>query len=174
MEQRRPRAVSHVIAIALLVAIVTILAGTMAVYVGSFGDTATRDSTPNVVWRTSFDDRASPNGQYLNVSSKSGSVLETSNLRLDVDGAERASPSGAVELNEDVIGKQVGDEWQASERLSVNRTVFTDASGSDLTGSEYVDLTDATVRIVYEPGPEESVVLYECEVAMPDCSNREA
>ena len=163
---------SHVVAVALLVAIVTLLAATMAVSVGSFGDAA-GEPVPNTVLRTAFDDRASPNGQYLNVSHEGGETLETDALRLDVDGARTRNPSGAAVVESDVIAGQLGDEWTATETLSLNRSTFEDASGADLTGPTTVALA-ATVRLIFERSETESTIRYECEVASPDCSNREA
>lgn len=172
MQPSRQRGVSTVIGIALLVAIVTILAGTIGVYLGSFAG-ATGEPVPNSVLRTSLDDRATPNGQYVNISHEGGEILETDNLRLDVDEAEQRSPSGSVSLESGVISAQLGDEWKTTETLSINRTVFVDAGGNDLTGSEYVSLEDATIRIIYERSPTETSILYECNVGSPDCTNRE-
>jgi FlaG/FlaF family flagellin (archaellin) len=173
MTQSRDRAVSHVVAVALLVAIVTLLAATTAVSVGSFGDAA-GEPVPNTVLRTAFEDRASPNGQYLNISHEGGETLETDALRLDVDGARTRNPSGAAVVESDVIAGQLGDEWTATETLSLNRSTFDDASGADLTGPTTVALENAAVRLTFERSETESTILYECEVASPDCSNREA
>lgn len=173
MTARRSRAVSQVVAIALLVGIVTILAATMAVYVGTFGEAAAGEPVPNAVLETAFDDRTEANGQYLNVSHEGGSTIETANLRLDVNGGETVS-GGTVELKSGVIAAQVGSDWTATETLSVNRTAFVDASGNDLTGGTHVSLEDATVRIVFERSSTETAVIYECAVGSPDCTNREA
>ena len=174
MPECRTRGVSSVVAIALLVAIVVILAATMAVYAGSFGDSLGADSPPNAVLRTSVDDRASPNGQYVNITHESGQTVPTDKFYLDVDGAEQRSPTGSVVLDDDVIAAQVGDEWTATETVSINRTSFTDGSGNDLTGGEYVHLEDATIRIVFERSETNTAILYECAVGSPDCTNREA
>lgn len=174
MPERRDRAVSHVVGIALLVAIVTILAATMAVYVGTFGDAAAGESVPNAVLRTAMDDRASPNGQYVNITHKGGETVETANLRLDIDGAT-ASPSGSVELESGQIAAQIGPEWTATETLEIDQRVFTDGSGNQLeTEPESVVLEDATIRIIFERSETETTILYECEVGSPDCTNREA
>lgn len=170
---RGDRAVSHVIGVALLIAIVTILAGTMAVYMGSFGGAA-GEPVPNAVLRTALDDRASANGQYLNVTHESGETLETENLRLDVEGAT-ADPSGAVALESGQIAAQLGPEWTATETLGIDQRVFTDGSSNPLDSEpEALVLHNATVRIIYERSETETTILYECEVAWPDCSNREA
>lgn len=167
------RAVSHVVGVALLVAIVTLLAGSMAVMLGSFGD-AGGEPVPNAVIETTFDDRLAANGQYLNLTHEGGEVVDTDDLRLDVDGAESVSPAGDAVLGSNPIASQVGPEWSASETIVIDRRLFTDGGGTPLTASgANLDLADATVRIIYERGETETVILYECEVAMPDCSNRE-
>lgn len=171
---KRDRAVSHVIGVILLVAIVTILAATVAVSVGSFGDAAAGEPVPDAVLRTAFDDRAASNGQYLNVSHKGGETIDTDRLRLDVDGAT-ATPSGSVEVESGVIAGQVGPEWKTTEVLVVDQRAFTDGSGNNLESTAAgLSLENATVRIVFERSETESTILYECEVGMPDCTNREA
>lgn len=173
MEPSGTRAVSHVVGVALLVAIVTILAGTMAVYMGSFGGAA-GEPVPNTVLRTGMDDRATPNGQYVNISHETGETIETDNLRLDVDGAID-SAGGAIELETGQISAQLGAEWKATETLVIDQRAFTDGSGNQLESEpESLDLEDATIRIIYERSPTETTILYECDVGSPDCSNREA
>jgi hypothetical protein len=78
-----------------------------------------------------------------------------------------------VSLKADAIADQVGDEWTATETLSVNKSVFVDASGNDLASGEYVSLEEATIRIIYERSASETTILYECEVGAPECTNRE-
>lgn len=169
-----PRGVSHVIAVVLLLAITTLLVGVAGVYVTGFGDHV-REPAPTFSSTTSFDDRWDPQGQYLNVTHESGDTLETANLRLDVNGAEwyntNTGGRGSATLEPNVIDGHVGDEWTATESLSLDRRNFTDG-GTTLDGNRYVDLGDATVRIVYEPpDAERSEPVYTCHVAFPDCES---
>lgn len=168
------RGVSHVIGVALLVAITALLIGVVAVYTTGFaGDL--EDPAPTFVTTTAYDDGLAANGQYLNVSHDGGDTVETDDIRLDVDGARVVDSGGTViddaELDADLSG-QVGSEFAATETVSVNRSSFTDTSGSPLGASEYVDLSDAVVRIIYDHGPgERTDVIYECRPKMPDCKD---
>lgn len=169
------RGVSHVIAVALLIAITTLLVGVMAVYVTGFGSGLERPA-PNFAHATSFDDTLAANGQYLNVSHESGDAVDTGEIYVDVRGAEvvnATGPTGTEAVVRDgVIAGQVGDRFQVTETLVLNRSSFTDAGGGNVTGSEYVGLTNATVRIVFAPADSDRTdIVYECEVAYPDCSN---
>jgi FlaG/FlaF family flagellin (archaellin) len=166
MRERQTRAVSQVVAIALLIGMVTVLSATIAVYAVSFGGAA-QEPAPSVVLATAFDDRTTADGQYLNVTHDGGGTLDVSTLRLDVDGARTAAGSTAT-VEAGVIESQVGKEWKATETLSINRTAF------GLTGGQHLVLENATVRFVYErEASASSSIIYECQVATPDCQNRE-
>jgi len=166
MTERQDRAVSQVVAIALLVGIVTVLSATVAVYAVSFGGAA-EEPAPNAVLATTFDDRTTANGQYLNITHDGGETVEIESLRLDVDGAETDTGDSAT-AKSGVLESQVGTEWKATETLSLNKSAFDFASGSDLL------LEDATVRLVYEQESQDSSsILYECQVATTNCENRE-
>lgn len=173
MSKRRTRAVSHVVAVALLVAIVTILAGTIAVYLGSFGGLG-GDTTPNVVIKTAFNESFETNGQYLNLTHDGGDTVHTAQVRISVTGAETVAPTGSARIESDVIEAQVGSEWKVTETIVIDRRAFKNSTGHNLTGGTNLRLEDAIVRIVYEhQGEERTSIMYECEVASPDCKNRE-
>ncbi len=166
------RGASTVIAVVLMVAITVLLVAVVATFAIGFGDDVQQPG-PNVVTTTEYDDRWIANGQYLNVSHEGGKTLDTALLRLDVNGAEAYDTASgnrqSATLKDDVIANQTGPEFTASETLVLDRRDFT-VSGSDLTGSQQIDLSDATVRIIYEPPDvERSTVLYECRPSMPDC-----
>lgn len=166
MTERQDRAVSQVVAIALLVGIVTVLSATVAVYAVSFGGAA-QEPAPSVVLATAFDDRTTANGQYLNITHDGGDTVEVDTLRLAVDGAETDTGDSAA-VKAGMIESQVGEEWKATETVSLNKSGFNFAGGTDLI------LEDATVRLVYErESQESSSILYECQVATPNCENRE-
>ncbi|MHB9288741.1 type IV pilin [Halobacteriales archaeon Cl-PHB] len=161
------RGVSQVIGVVLLVAITVVLAGTIAALVLGFGGSNPSQS-PSFADDTSFDDRLGGNGQYLNVTHDGGAKLDPDHVRLAVDGAT-VSPGGAdATLASNVFASQVGSEFVATDTLVVDRRAF-----SNVGANEHVDLTGATVRLVYSPGEaEETAIIYECDVAYPDCETR--
>jgi flagellin-like protein len=168
------RGVSTVIAVVLMVAMTVLLVAVVATFALGFGGDVQQPPAPQVVTVTEYDETWDANGQYLNISHESGAILDTDRLRLDVNGAEGVTgpPSGstqAAELKSGVLVGEVGSEFSASETLVLDRRDFT-TGGTDLTGNEYIDLSDATVRIIYEPADaERSTVLYECRPSTPDC-----
>lgn len=165
------------IAVALLIAITTVLVGFMAVFVLGFGSDL-EGAAPNFAHSTSFDDTYAANGQYLNVSHESGDAIDTGTIYVDVEGAEvvdaTTGPTGTEAVVKDgVIAGQVGDRFEVTETIVLNRSSFRKAgAGGPIMGPEYVGLSGATVRIVYAPEEAERTdIIYECDVAYPDCSN---
>jgi FlaG/FlaF family flagellin (archaellin) len=155
-----------------MVAITVLLVAVVATYALGFGGDV-REPAPRLVTSTDYDDALDANGQYLNVSLDGGEVVETDDLYLDVNGAESydtaTNSRQTATVEDDVLADQVGTEWEVTETVVLDRRNFTDAGG-DLTGDTQVDLSDATVRIVYAPsGTQQTTVLYECRPSMPDC-----
>lgn len=150
---------SEVIGVVLLVAIVVVLAGTVAFVVTGIGDE--REPAPQFSKVEDFDRGEAPNGQYLNVTHGSGETAGTGDLSLVVVDAvvrERADDDvvGDASLKSGAgVAAQVGDEWAVSETLSVDATMFEGPSG-DVQDDEYLDLRQATVRIVWVPENEGS------------------
>ncbi len=170
------RGVSQVVGVVMLVGITVVLAGAVTALVFGFGGTQPSQA-PSFADDTGFDDRLSGNGQYLNVSHDGGSELDADEVHLAVDGAKIVDASGSVvgdaHLESNVFASQVGSGFVASDTLVVDKRAFDDAGGNDLTAGEFVDLSDATVRLVYYPGGnQDSAVIYECDVAYPDCENK--
>lgn len=158
---------SEVIGVVLLVALVVVLAAVVAVAV--MGIDSEREPAPQFSKVEDFDRGAVPNGQYLNVTHGSGETVGTGDLSLVVAGAvvrARADDSvvGDASLKSGAgVAAQVGDEWAVSETVSVNATMFESPSG-DVQDDEYLDLRQATVRIVWVPENEgTSDVLYRWE-----------
>lgn len=176
MGVERPRGVSQVIGLVLLVAIVTVLAGVVALSVTGFGQQI-REPAPAFAHGTTYNQSLAGNGQYLNITFQSGQTVETSNLYLDVNDAmvfdaTTGTTVGAAVDKDGVLASQLGDEFAASDTLVVSRSSFEKAGGVAFTSSEYVDLSDATVRIVFAPeNSQRSDVIYVCEVEFPDCSS---
>lgn len=168
------RGVSTIIGIVMVVAITILLIGVFATYVTGFGDEL-RETGPTVASTTSFDDRWGAEGQYLTITHEGGETVETDALRLEVTGAERYDPSSGSTVGDavpqaNVIAAQVGTAFSATETIAVDRSTFEDASGTPLSPSERVNLSGATVMIVYDHGEgDRTDVLYECRVAVPDC-----
>lgn len=136
---RDERGVSQVIAIVLLVSITVVLVGVTAVYLTSFGE-ENRQPAPQFSPDTEFNQSYTGEGQYLNVTHQSGEPLDTDSVYLRVDGARVSSGgtvTGTATYEGNVVAEQAGDEFTASETVSLNRTAFVDAtSGTDLTGSD--------------------------------------
>lgn len=159
------RAVSTTIGVVLMVAVVVVLASVV-----SFALLSAERTNPNTPTFSKVEDYnrdTGVNGQYLNVTHGSGETVETVDMRLVVTGA-KASGGGSsdpVELtDEDHIESQVGEEWSASEQLTINATIFEKSGGASIPSSEYLDLREAEVRIVWVPQNEDySDVLFRWE-----------
>jgi len=165
------RAVSQVIGIVMLVGITVVLVGLTAVYMTGFSE-ETQEPAPRLAAETGFNTSLSGEGQYLNITHDGGEPIDTDRIYVKVSGA-RVDSGGEATYDGSVIADQAGDEFQATETISLNRTAFVDDTGSDLTGSDYLDLTDATVRIIWEIDRDDNdrtEIIYECEVGVPACA----
>jgi len=166
------RSVSPVIGIVLIVAITVVLVGVTAVYLTSFGD-ENKQPAPRFSPETDFNDTYGGNGQYLNITHHSGDPIDTSSITFKVKDARVRSggSTSPAEYTGNVIENQAGSEFVATDTLSLNRTAFVDSSGNPLTGSAYLDLTEATVLIVWEnEDGSRTEIIYECEVQEPGCA----
>jgi flagellin-like protein len=154
------RAVSEVIGVVLMVAIVVILASVVSFAVLNLE--RTNPTTPTFSKVHDFNRNTAVNGQYLNVTHGSGENVETRDMTLVITGAKDGDTGSTATLtDEDHIGSQVGEEWKASETLVINETMF-ESGGSDL--SDYLNLRGAEVKIVWVPQNEDySDVLFRWE-----------
>lgn len=171
------RGASTVIGVVLIVAITVLLAGAAATFLMGLGGTESAVA-PSFADSTTYGDRFSANGHYLNVTHESGQPLSTDHVRLQVRGATAYDTGSgsrqAAELDED-LEHYVGDAMKSADEISLDRRDFVRDGGADLTGSWHLDLGDATVRLIWEEDPDhggESAIVYECEVAAPDCAGR--
>lgn len=162
------RGVSEVIGVVLLVAIVVVLAGTVAYVV--LGVDSGRPPTPQFSKVEDFNRNAGANGQYLNVTHGSGEIVETRDMRLVVEGAvvrERSDDDrvGTASLKSDLeLQAQIDEKWRVGEELSINATMFEHSGGTNINSNQYLDLREATVKIVWVPRNEGvSDVLYRWE-----------
>jgi len=147
------RGVSPVVGVVLLIAIVTVLVGVVGVYLLGFtGQTPAQ--APQVAVVAEYSDRTTGNGQYLNLSFESGERLDRQNVSLVVTGAADGSGSD-VSMTTDPVETQTDTTIAAGTEVSLNASHFT--------GASTLDLSEATVRLVWNPAddPEsETSVVY--------------
>lgn len=141
MEFARPstteRAVSPVIGVVLIVAITVILSaviGTFALGVGESQDTAPQSS-----WKTDYTDDGS--ADELVLTHDSGDRMEPSRLSVAASGA--TCSSGSLDSP-----KNLESDYGITGQVSAGTSVTVD--GSELCDEEDIDLSSATVRLVWE------------------------
>lgn len=160
------RGVSNVIGIVLIVAIVTILAAFVGLYVTGFGEELD-SSPPQFTPAVTYFDSPPEESHSLEVTHNGGGTFATDNLTVRVTGATIDDPSGGsvdAELTDpDIIASQHGDTFSVENTLVLEEGDFEKAGGGTIGGSEYLNLSDATVRVVWKPGPEDrrSVIVFE-------------
>lgn len=153
------RGVSTVLGVVLVVAIVVVLAGTVSYYALGYGDEV-RSPAPQFGVEHAYNDTTTGHGEYLNLTHKSGDIPKTRNITLRVtEAVVRDDASDALvdraELTERyALRDQVGDGFASGEVFSIDATMFEHAGGGAVGPNEYVDLSEAVVRLVWVP-PEE-------------------
>jgi flagellin-like protein len=169
------RGVSPVIGIVLVVAITVVLVGVTAVYLTDVGG-ETDQPAPRLLVDTDYNGTFAGNGQYLTLTHESGEKIATDSIHLDIEDAKvrsGGSTTGPAEYDGNAIQTQAGSEFTASETVSIDRTLFVDGSGNALSGSEYVMLDGATVRIVWESEDgTRSEIIYSCVIEEKNCIER--
>jgi flagellin-like protein len=158
---RGDRAVSPVIGVVLLVAIVVILAATVSVYALQFGD-QTQEEAPSVAITAQYSEQTTPAGEYFNITVQSGDRIETRQLSLQLQGAVDSSTGDSVEVDEgaDPLGTQAGTVLSAGDTVSIGANQVTLSPGGHL------DLSDAELLLVWNPGEperEESAIIWRWE-----------
>lgn len=141
------RGESSVISVVLLIATVVGVTGTMGVYAFAMTDD-TGTIAPQVAFTTTYDDRTSGDGQSLTVEFKSGETLDARNVSFVLQGAVAVDPSGSdspAEISGDPIQTQTGSALSAADEVTIDATTTTVAAG------ERLDLSEATVRLVWNP-----------------------
>ncbi|WP_336336508.1 type IV pilin N-terminal domain-containing protein [Haloarcula brevis] len=160
----RRRGVSPVIGIVLLVGIAAILAATVGAFALGFSDQRPAQA-PQVAIVADYSERTTGNGEYLNLTFRSGDTVSRDNLSVAVSGAE-SSDGSDVAMAADPIQAQVPARITSGTQVTIHRGQFTGVGGG-----EHLDLSDATVRLVWNPADEptsESYVVYR----WPDPSRR--
>lgn len=160
-------AVSTVVGVILLVAIAVLLAGAVGTLVFGFGDDL-EQPPPGFSPRITYNDTFKGDGEWLRVVHKSGAVIETDSVRLSVEYAESVNESDPsdiddVEYTGDVLETQAGSNFTASKRFVLNKTTFVEAGdGQPLNSDEYLDLSEAIVRVIWTtPDGERSEIIFE-------------
>ncbi|EMA10967.1 hypothetical protein C437_03007 [Haloarcula vallismortis ATCC 29715] len=152
---------SPVIGVVILVGIAAILAATIGVFALGFSEQRPTQA-PQVAIVADYSERTTGNGEYLNLSFKSGETVYRDNLTVVVSGAKRADGSD-VTLDTDPI-QQASTRITSGTKITIHQGQFT-GSGTAL------DLRDATLRLVWNPADEpesETYVIYR----WPDPSQR--
>jgi flagellin-like protein len=159
----RNRGVSPVIGVVILVGIVAILAATIGVFALGFSEQQPTQA-PQVAIVADYSERTSGNGEYLNLSFESGETVYRDNLSVVMSGAKRSDGSDAT-LATDPIQAQAPTRITSGTQITIHQGHF---SG---TGGSHLDLSDATLRLVWNPTDEpesETYVIYR----WPDPSQR--
>lgn len=146
----RTRGVSPVVGVVLLVAIVVILASTVGVFVLGLAE-ENQTTTPTVVIDAESGE-SSRGDDILTLTVESGDVIDTENLDVRLKGARHGSSPDATDINQDEIDNEIGSELRAGESFVVGPDTTTASGGSGL------DLSDATVRFVWEDGGSSDVL----------------
>ncbi|AUG48507.1 type IV pilin [Haloarcula taiwanensis] len=160
----RNRAVSPVIGVVILVGIVAILAATVGVFALGFNEQQPTQA-PQVAIVADYNERTTVNGEYLNLSFKSGDTVYRDNLTVVVSGA-RSTGGSDVTLDSDPIQAQASTRITSGTEITIHQEQF-----SGIPSGEQLDLNDATLRLVWKPASEpgsETYVIYR----WPDPSRR--
>jgi flagellin-like protein len=147
------RGVSTVIGVVLMVAIVVVLAAVIGTFVLNIGQQQPRNA-PQAAIVADYNEQTSPSGEYLNLSVESGDTLQRSELSVTMSGA-RDSSGNAVSLTGTPIQAQAPTELRAGTEISINANHF-----SGIGTGEHLDLSEATLRLVWEPDTSEETETY--------------
>lgn len=145
-------AVSPVIGVVLMVAITVLLAATAAVFVTGLGSDET-GGTPTTAF--DFEYSQSGSGDELGISHASGDTVEAGTVSVSIRGAaydgSSDDPNGQYDVT--TFGS-LGSNSEITAGTSITVT------GGDLPGSGDLDLSDATVEVVWRsPDGERSATL---------------
>jgi len=158
------RGISTVIGVVLMVAIVVVLAAVVGTFVLNIGQQQPRNA-PQVAIVADYSKTTSPNGEYLNLSVGSGDTVQRGELSVTVRDA-RDSSGNDVSLTGDPIQAQAPTEVRSGTEITINADQF-----SGIGPSEHLDLSEATLRIVWEPATGEETNTYVI-YRWPDPSSR--
>jgi flagellin-like protein len=147
---RGERGVTPVVGIVLLVALALLLAATVAAFALGIEDDGESDRVPTVVVGFEYDNRAT-NDDTLTIVHKSGQAVNTDRLDVVVDGA---SCDGGGDPN----GRYtVATDFSMPGTLTAGETFTIEGSTTCPAGD--LDLSDATVRVAWNPESGASTLL---------------
>lgn len=169
----RGRGVSNVIGVILVVGITVVLASFAAVYLLGLGSSV-EQPPDNVRLETSYDDAHAGDGEVLTIRHEAGNDLQAAQVSIDVDGAAVTGGGDATPTTDFAAEVGSDDVFRSGETIELDRTDFA-RSGGGAIAPQYLDLGDAEVRLVWQSNAEatSSHTIYVCDVAVPDCENRE-
>jgi flagellin-like protein len=143
------RAVSPVIGVVVMVAITVLLVGTAGAFFFGFSDQSVESSQPTAVFE--FEADIASGSDAVTVKHTSGESIDTDNLYVDVEGAQCSaggSPDGRYSVADDFsIG---ASEMRAGMTVQVGTDLDFDGTRDLCTGGGDLDLSDATVTVVWE------------------------
>jgi flagellin-like protein len=130
-------AVSPVIGVILMVAVTVILSAVVGTFALGLGES--QDTAPQSSWETDY---TSGSPDELILTHQSGDPMDPDRLSIAVSGA---SCSGVATLDSP---KNLGTDYSVTDPVSAGSSVTVD--GSELCGGNDIDLSGATVRLVWE------------------------
>jgi flagellin-like protein len=144
------RGVSPVIGVILMVAITVLLAATAGTLFLSFQN-ENQSANPSVAFE--FDYEVTGSGDQLAIQHVSGDTVEAGNLEIVISGAGPSDANGRYEFQQ--FSAFGGPESSISAGTSLL------ISKSELGASSSLDLSEATVRLVWSDGGDSSTTLQE-------------
>jgi flagellin-like protein len=170
-------AVSPVIGVILMVAITVILAAVIGTFVLGLGDQV-QDTAPQASFTFDYEKDANSGGDVLDITHDGGDTISASSLNVSIADAENDGSGGAIEFGG-------GDQSVTGDvEFPTNGTLYTDSgdvtagntdeiqygdfhiesSGAASTNSDTdLDLSAATVRVVFKSGSDNSATLGQFE-----------
>lgn len=153
MSQREPdtdRGVTPVVGIVLLIAITLLLASTVAAFALAMGDQGQQPAVPTTALEFEYE-AVSEDNDTLAIVHKSGETLEDSTIEVVLEDAD-------CEDDGDANGRYAAADLGAPSVLSAGESITIDGS-TTCDGGGDLDLSTATVRVVWIPDEESSTVL---------------
>lgn len=141
-----------------MVAITVILAAVIGTFVLGLGDQV-QDTAPNTNW--DFDaDFAEPSDESdsLNIIHDGGDSIDGDDLRLAVSGADSDQTDTVFVDDERGAFFESGTTYSAGSSQTLTHENFEDGSENELNDNDNLDLSDATVRVVWDNGQQSSTL----------------
>jgi flagellin-like protein len=161
-------AVSPVIGVILMVAITVILAAVIGTFVLGLGDQV-QDTAPQASFTFDYEEDAAPSGDNLTVTHDGGDTIDGDNLNVTVSGAVEAGggtdpifgQGGGVGTSNQNGTLLKGKEVSAGTSDIIGPGDFHQGSSGnfDTVSSAELDLSGATVRVVFNRGSDNSATL---------------